>query len=73
MCNEKAFVFDTNFIIQNNNLNEVVENLINNGFNVYVTQVAIDERIAQECLKRKAKYDKINSFQKKSRTLLLLK
>lgn len=33
----KAFVFDTNFIIQNHNLDEVVENLINKGFIVYIT------------------------------------
>ena len=52
---KKAFVFDTNFIIQNYNLNDVVKNLNEKGFVVYITQVAIDERIAQECIKQSAK------------------
>ena len=60
----KAFVFDTNFIIQNHNLNDVVKNLNEKGFVVYITQVAIDERIAQECIKQRAKYDKLESFKK---------
>ncbi|MBO5248356.1 MAG: DUF4935 domain-containing protein [Clostridia bacterium] len=61
---KKAFVFDTNFIIQNYNLNDVVKNLNEKGFVVYITQVAIDERIAQECIKQRAKYDKLESFKK---------
>lgn len=73
MSNEKAFVFDTNFIIQNHNLNEVVDNLINKGFVVYITQVAIDERIAQECLKQKTKYDKIESFQREIQDFATIK
>jgi len=57
-------VFDTNFIIQNHNLNDVVKNLNEKGFVVYITQVAIDERIAQECIKQRTKYDKLESFKK---------
>ena len=60
----RSFVFDTNFIIQNKNLNEVIENLNKNGFSAYVTQVAIDERIAQECVKQKGKYEKLASLSK---------
>ena len=56
---KRAFVFDTNFIIQNKNLKEVIENLNKNNYSVYVTQVAIDERIAQECVKQKCKYEKL--------------
>ena len=41
MCKKKAFVFDTNFIIENLNLKEVVANL-SEEFTVYVTQVSID-------------------------------
>lgn len=59
MSEKKAFVFDTNFIIQNKNLKEVIENLNKNNYTVYVTQVAIDERIAQECVKQKGKYEKL--------------
>ena len=63
----RSFVFDTNFIIQNKNLNEVIENLNKNGFSAYVTQVAIDERIAQECVKQKGKYEKLASLSKETK------
>jgi len=55
---KSAFVFDTNFIIENINLKEVVENL-SERFVVYVSQVSIDERISQKYLELKKKYDKI--------------
>lgn len=45
MEEKTAFVFETNFIIQVKNLDEVVENL-RDKFSVYVAQVSIDERIA---------------------------
>lgn len=48
MADKKAFVFDTNFIIQNKELNEALNKLKEN-FEVYISQVSIDERIAQEC------------------------
>lgn len=46
MSDKKAFIFDTNFIIQNQKLDEVVKQL-SDQFTVYVTQMSIDERIAQ--------------------------
>ena len=58
MSKKKAFVFDTNFIIENLNLKEVVANL-SKEFTVYVTQVSIDERISQKYLELKNKYDKL--------------
>lgn len=51
-----AFIFDTNFILQNGKLNEVVDNL-KADYNVYVTQVSIGERIAQQCRELKLKYE----------------
>ncbi len=48
MSSKKAFVFDTNFIIQNKELDEAL-NKLKEKFTVYITQVSIDERIAQEC------------------------
>lgn len=63
MSDKKAFVFDTNFIIKNNQLDEVIENL-SNTFDVYVTQISIDERIAQECRKIKEKYDNLEKISK---------
>lgn len=56
MPEKKAFVFDTNFIIQNQNLDEVLDKLEEN-FSVYTTQVSIDERIAQNCRELKAQFD----------------
>lgn len=66
MSDEKtAFVFDTNFIIQNHDLETVTQKLMDNGFAVYVTQVAIDERIAQECNSQKEKYDELERLKQK--------
>lgn len=65
MGDKKAFVFDTNFIIENiKNLDEVVQNL-SADFDVYVTQVSIDERIAQNCRESKEKFDKVEECVKK--------
>lgn len=48
MDEKKAFVFDTNFIIQNKDMTKVVSSL-QGGFTVYVTQVSVEELIAQQC------------------------
>lgn len=62
MDEKKAFVFDTNFIIQNKDMAKVVSSL-QAGFTVYVTQVSVEERIAQQCRELKDKYDKIAALQ----------
>ena len=62
MSDKKAFVFDTNFIIQHKKLDEVVENL-KEQFTVYITQVSIDELIAQECRKLREKFEKFKSIE----------
>lgn len=64
MSNKKAFVFDTNFIIQNPKLDEVVEKLKDN-YTVYITQVSIDERIAQQCRELKQEFDEVEKCQQK--------
>lgn len=69
MSDKKAFVFDTNFIIQTPELNEVIDNL-KAGFTVYVTQVSIDERIGQQCRELKKKYDDIPSLTKKYKGIM---
>lgn len=56
MSDKKAFVFDTNFIIQNQKLDETLDKL-KEQFSVYITQVSIDERIAQNCRDLKAQFD----------------
>ena len=53
---KKAFVFDTNFIIQNKELNEAL-NKLKEKFEVYISQVSIDERIAQKCRELKKDFD----------------
>jgi hypothetical protein len=63
MDDKKAFVFDTNFIIQNKDMDKVVLSL-QDSFTVYVTQVSIEERIAQQCRKLKDKYDRFPVLQK---------
>lgn len=55
---KKAFVFDTNFIFKNSDLKEVVNNL-KNDFDVFITQVSIDERISQKVREKKHKFDEI--------------
>ena len=54
MSVKKAFVFDTNFMLENKNLAEVVTN-IPDEYTIYVTQVSIDERISQKYLARQKK------------------
>jgi len=56
MSEKKAFVFDTNFIIQVKKLNDVVTNL-QDLYSVYVAQISINERIAQQCRELKDLYD----------------
>ncbi|MDD4296031.1 MAG: hypothetical protein PHC69_03630 [Ruminiclostridium sp.] len=58
MSKKKAFIFDTNFIIENLNLKKVVANL-SEEFTVYVTQISIDERVSQKYLELKSKYGKL--------------
>ena len=56
MAEKNAFVFDTNFIIQNQNLNDALDKL-KEKFSIYITQVSIDERIAQNCRDLKGQFD----------------
>lgn len=56
MADKKAFIFDTNFIIQNKDLDEAL-NKLKEKFTVYVTQVSIDERIAQQCREVQKNFD----------------
>ena len=57
MTEKKAFVFDTNFIIQHHNLDEALDK-IKEQFAIYITQVSIDERIAQNCREVKTQFSK---------------
>lgn len=56
MADKKAFVFDTNFIIQNKALDKALDK-IKEHFTVYISQVSIDERIAQQCRNLRADFD----------------
>lgn len=64
MSDKKAFVFDTNFIIQNPKLDEVVEKL-KDDYTVYISQVSIDERIAQQCRMLKQDFEEVEKCQNK--------
>ena len=64
MADKKAFVFATNFIIQNKELDEALDKL-KEQYTVYITQVSIDERIAQECREVQKKFDEIKQCEEK--------
>ena len=64
MEDKTAFVFDTNFIVQEKNLDSVLKNL-EGKFSVYVPQMCIDERIAQECRNLRKQFDEVENIQKK--------
>lgn len=72
MSDKRAFVFDTNFIIQNSDLKEVVANL-SDQFSVYVTQVSIDERIAQQCRDIKSRFDSLEKAKSENRDIAEIK
>ena len=72
MEEKKAFIFDTNFIIQHKQLDKVVENL-QDRFSVYVTQVSIDERKAQQCREVKKKFDEVEQVANKNRDIVQLR
>lgn len=64
MEEKKAFVFDTNFIVQTKKLEDVIANL-SDRFTVYVTQVSVEERIAQQCRELRARYDELEKLKDK--------
>lgn len=68
MIEKKAFVFDTNFIIQKNDLTKVIANL-SDRFSVYVTQVSVEERIAQQCRDLKTRYDEIERIKEQNKDI----
>lgn len=72
MAEKKAFVFDTNFIVQIKELDTVVENL-KEGYTVYVSQVSIDERIAQECRAKRIEYEDLEICRQKFRYIADIK
>lgn len=69
---KKAFVFDTNFIIQHKELDKVIESL-KEEYVVYVTQVSIDERVAQYCRDAENYYDEAKKIEQKARGFLEVK
>lgn len=64
MEEKPAFVFDTNFIVKEKNLDRVLQNL-QEKFSVYVPQICIEERIAQECRDLRKQFDEIEEIQKR--------
>lgn len=61
-----AIVFDTNFIKSyNKSLKEVVGFFREKGYEVYIPQIVIDERIYQTCREEYKKFNDIEYFRKK--------
>ena len=67
-----AFVFDTNFIVKNQKLATIVEQL-DEKYVPYVTQVSIEERKAQQCNAKKKAYKKIEELRDPIKSLVSLK
>ncbi len=68
-----AFLFDTNFIVQNKkNLQEILNNL-ESRFVPYVTQVSIEERKSQKCKELGNNYKKAKELTSKLSSLVSLK
>jgi hypothetical protein len=61
MSSKKAFIFDTNFILQNKDLSDVVKRL-GNGFVVYAAQLSIEERLSQEYIELQKKYERLDAI-----------
>ena len=53
---KKAFVFDTNFIIQHKELDKSLAKL-EDRLDIYICQISIDERIAQQCRNKLEGFD----------------
>ena len=62
MKEKKALIFDTNFIIEHSKDLETVVNKLSTYYEVFVTQLSVDERISQQYLDLKGKYDKAHNF-----------
>ena len=59
----KAIVFDTNFLYESlGDINPIILKLIDKGFTPYLTQIAVDERVAQKIKKINEKYDQLCSI-----------
>ena len=58
-----AFVVDTNFIFQHPDLDKVLSELAEQ-YVPYITQVSVEERIAQQCRDIKNKFDRFESVKK---------
>lgn len=57
-----ALIFDTNFIMEHSKDLNIIVDKLRNTYEVFVTQLSIDERISQQCLNLKGKYDKIEEL-----------
>ena len=62
MSNRIALIFDTNFIIEHSKDLENVVKKLSETYEVFVTQLSIDERISQQYLDLKANYDKVDKL-----------
>lgn len=62
MADKIALIFDTNFIMEHSKDLNIIVDKLRNIYEVFVTQLSIDERISQQCLNLKGKYDKIEEL-----------
>lgn len=69
-CKEKILTFDTNFIIENQSKFQEIINNLNEEYIVYVPQLAINERIAQQTREVAEKYEIIRRLCKENENII---
>lgn len=62
MNDKRAFVMDTNFIIEHRSGLRDVHQKLSETYDVFVSDISIQERISQKYLELRTKYDKIKKF-----------
>jgi hypothetical protein len=62
MSEKTAIVLDTNFIISNRKNFSEIYKILSETYDVYISEISIQERISQKYLELKDKHDKINKF-----------
>lgn len=67
-----AFVFDTNFIIQNKDLKKAISEL-KEEYTAYITQVSIEERKAQKFFDMTQSYEKLKKLSSSVRMMVSIK
>ena len=67
---DKILTFDTNFIIENQNNFQDIINKLSSDYDVYVPQLSINERIAQQTRDIEDRYEQIHKISKENKDII---